>query len=42
MVKLDDGRVWKRHLEQIHRIGEDIPEPPAEFSNFTYSHPNVI
>lgn len=33
MVKLDDGRVWKRHLEQIHRIGEGIPEPPAEFSN---------
>lgn len=32
-VKLDDGRVWKRHLEQIHRIGEGIPEPPAEFSN---------
>lgn len=33
MVKLDDGRVWKRHLEQMHRIGEDIPEPPPEFSN---------
>lgn len=32
-IKLDDGRVWKRHLEQIHRIGEGIPEPPAEFPN---------
>lgn len=32
-VKLDDGRVWKIHLEQIHRIGESILETPAEFSN---------
>lgn len=33
MVKLDDGRVWKRHLEQMHRIGEGVPEPPAEYPN---------
>lgn len=31
MVKLDDGRMWKRHIEQIHRVGEEIPEPPVEF-----------
>lgn len=24
-VLLDDGRIWKRHIEQIHRIGEEIP-----------------
>lgn len=31
MIKLDDGRVWKRHVEQIHRVGEGIPEPPVDF-----------
>lgn len=31
MVKLDDGRIWKRHIDQIHRMGSDIkpamPDP---------------
>lgn len=27
MVKLDDGRIWKRHIDQIHRIGPDIRQP---------------
>lgn len=50
MIKLDDGRVWKRHLEQIHRVGEGIPEPPAEFqfessneyiaSKYTHANPS--
>lgn len=24
LVKLDDGRVWKRHIDQMHRIGDNI------------------
>lgn len=27
MVKLDDGRIWKRHIDQIHRIGTGITPP---------------
>ncbi|XP_017469405.1 PREDICTED: uncharacterized protein LOC108361316 [Rhagoletis zephyria] len=23
-IKLDDGRIWKRHVDQIRKIGEDL------------------
>lgn len=25
MIRLDDGRTWKRHINQMRRIGENTP-----------------
>lgn len=36
MVKLDDGRTWKRHIDQIHRIGSDIKPPKYDQIPFHY------
>lgn len=36
MVKLDDGRIWKRHIDQIHRIGSDIKVPNIDPIPFHY------
>lgn len=36
MVKLDDGRIWKRHIDQIHRIGSEIPIPRSDIIPHDY------
>lgn len=36
MVKLDDGRIWKRHIDQIHRIGSNIKIPNNDPIPFHY------
>lgn len=36
MIKLDDGRVWKRHINQIHRIGSEIPIPEKDIIPYNY------
>ncbi|XP_018399901.1 PREDICTED: uncharacterized protein K02A2.6-like [Cyphomyrmex costatus] len=33
-VKLDDGRIWKRHCDQMRKIGEQINTPINDGSNF--------
>lgn len=30
MVKLDDGRIWKRHIDQIHKMGSGIIPPKGD------------
>lgn len=36
-VQLDDGRIWRRHIDQIHRIGESIPTPHNDFIPHDYN-----
>lgn len=30
LVRLDDGRIWKRDIDQIHRVGSEIPIPKTD------------
>ncbi|XP_011859462.1 PREDICTED: uncharacterized protein K02A2.6-like [Vollenhovia emeryi] len=35
-IRLDDGRVWKRHVNQVRPIGEDTPRDSNSESDYDY------
>lgn len=44
-IRLDDGRDWKRHINQMRPIGENTPKSRVEdsdYSNYDYSNPSSV
>lgn len=41
VIKLDNGKVWKRHVNQLRKIGHDVPEDVSEGERPMDNSPNV-
>ncbi|XP_011862003.1 PREDICTED: uncharacterized protein K02A2.6-like [Vollenhovia emeryi] len=41
-IKLDDGRIWKRHVNQLRKIGENTPSSSEDYLELDYATPEIV